>query len=108
MKKRRLFILSAVLLFQLALTVDVLRRPEDQLSGKVYIGAVHVYQAIGRPLLKGKVACRFRPTCSDYSIEAVQKHGTIRGLVLTCKRLMACTNDVPMGTSDPVAEVVKY
>lgn len=104
MRKRRLFVLSAVLIFQLALAVDVCRRPGSQLTGKLYIGAVHVYQTVGRPLLKGKVACRFRPTCSDYSIAAVEKHGTVQGLVLTCKRVMSCTNEVPMGTIDPVPQ----
>ena len=83
----------------------VFRRPESQLSGKLYVAAVHAYQTVGRPLLKGVVACRFRPTCSDYSITAVQRHGTIPGLVLTCKRLISCTNDVNMGTPDPVAGV---
>src|SRR5262245_1483792 len=80
MRKRRLLILTAVLLFQLGLAVDVYRQPGSQVSGKLYVGAVHVYQRFGRPLLKGKVACRFRPTCSDYSIMAVETHGTVRGL----------------------------
>jgi putative membrane protein insertion efficiency factor len=75
------------------------------LLGKLYVAAVHGYQMVGRPLLKGKVACRFRPTCSDYSITAVQKHGTIPGLLMTCKRVLSCTDSVPMGTPDPVAEV---
>jgi putative membrane protein insertion efficiency factor len=108
MRKRRLIILSTVLLFQLSLTIDVFRQPGSQLSGKLYVAAVHAYQAVGRPLLEGRVACRFRPTCSDYSIAAVEKHGIIPGLVLTSKRLISCTNDVPMGTPDPVAEVVRH
>ena len=108
MRKRRLTILLVVLSFQLALTADTFRSPASQLSGRLYVGAVHVYQAVGRPLLKGKVVCRFRPTCSDYSIAAVQKYGTIQGLALTYKRLMACNGDVPMGTQDPVAELAKH
>ena len=104
MKKRRLLILSALLLFQLGLMIDLCRRPGEQVTGKVYVAAVHVYQTFGRPLLAGKVACRFRPTCSDYSIAAVEKHGTVRGLVLTCKRIMSCTHKVPMGTNDVVPE----
>ena len=104
MKKRRLIVLTAVLLLQVGLAIDVCRQPDRQVSGKLYIAAVHAYQHIGRPMLVGKVACRFRPTCSDYSIVAVEKHGTVRGLVLTCRRLMSCTNKVKMGTSDPVPE----
>ncbi len=104
MNTHRLIVLSAVLLFQVSFAVDVCRPPGYQLSGKLYVATVHLYQHVGRPLLAGKVACRFRPTCSDYSIEAVEKHGTVRGLVLTCKRLLSCTNKVKMGTSDPVPE----
>ena len=101
-RKLKLILLSALLAGQLALAVDVLRRPEKQLTARAYVGCVRVYQAVGRPLLKGKVACRFRPTCSDYSIEAVQRHGTVRGLLLTYKRLRSCTNEVPFGTVDNV------
>jgi putative membrane protein insertion efficiency factor len=103
-KKLKLIFLSAVLVAGLGLAWDVSRQPDRQLTAHLYIGSVHAYQAIGRPLLKGKVACRYRPTCSDYSIEAVQRHGTLRGLALTYKRIRSCTNDVPMGTVDIVPQ----
>jgi len=51
-------------------------------------------------MLEGIVACRYRPTCSEYSIQAVERYGIGRGLFLTVKRLASCTNDVPMGTVD--------
>jgi putative membrane protein insertion efficiency factor len=98
--KLRLILLTTVL--SPAWAFLMARLPERQLTARVYISTVHVYQAVGRPLLKGKVACRYRPTCSDYSIEAVQRHGTMRGLVLTYKRIRSCTNTVPLGTVDPV------
>ncbi|MEP6904097.1 MAG: membrane protein insertion efficiency factor YidD [Actinomycetota bacterium] len=101
-RKTKIIFAAVVLFFGLAFVTDVSRRPENQLSARVYIGAVHLYQAVGRPLLEGKVACRFRPTCSDYSIQAVEKHGLIRGLVLTTERLYSCQNSVPMGTIDEV------
>lgn len=46
-------------------------------------------------------ACRFTPTCSQYAIEAIEKHGPIRGLWLTVRRLLRCH---PWGGSgyDPV------
>ncbi|MSQ96440.1 MAG: membrane protein insertion efficiency factor YidD [Gemmataceae bacterium] len=56
----------------------------------------------GRPLLKGKVQCRFEPSCSEYSLQAVEIHGIRRGLVLTYCRLLSCTHDVPLGVHDPV------
>ena len=98
MKRLKLIFLTMVLVMELGLAVDLSRRPENQITARGYIGAVHVYQVVGRPLLEGRVACRYRPTCSDYSIAAVQKHGTLRGLVLTYKRIRSCTNEVPMGT----------
>ena len=47
--------------------------------------------------------CRFTPTCSNYAIEALEKHGTIKGIFLTIKRLLKCT---PWGGYgyDPVPE----
>ncbi len=45
--------------------------------------------------------CRFTPTCSQYAMEALQKHGPIRGLYLSIRRLLRCH---PWGGSgyDPV------
>ena len=92
-----------VALFVVLLTLcDTLRSPESQLTARAYIGAVHIYQDYGRPLLDGYVACRFRPTCSEYSVQAVERYGIWKGLYMTINRLMSCTNDVPMGTVDSV------
>ena len=48
-------------------------------------------------------SCRYIPTCSNYAIEALEKHGTIRGSYLTIKRILRCN---PWGGSgyDPVPE----
>ena len=35
-------------------------------------------------------SCRFVPTCSQYAIEAIQKHGPFKGLYLTVRRLLRC------------------
>lgn len=82
--------------------LDSFRAPENQVTAWGYIKSVHLYQWGGRPLLKGRVQCRFQPTCSEYSIAAVETHGIRWGLVLTYKRLSSCTHDVPLGTVDPV------
>jgi putative membrane protein insertion efficiency factor len=34
--------------------------------------------------------CRFYPTCSEYAITALQKHGTIKGVILSTKRIIKC------------------
>jgi putative membrane protein insertion efficiency factor len=103
-KRLKLVLLLAVVIGGLGFTWDVSRQPEKQVTARVYIGSVRVYQVVGRPLLKGWVACRYRPTCSDYSIAAVQRYGTLHGLALTYKRIRSCTNEVKMGTVDNVPE----
>ncbi|MBI4933686.1 MAG: membrane protein insertion efficiency factor YidD [Actinobacteria bacterium] len=45
--------------------------------------------------------CRFTPTCSSYAIEALQEHGSFRGLWLTIRRLVRCRPFGPSGW-DPV------
>ena len=84
--------------------LDSFRSPGDQVTAHIYVGMVHLYQAWGRPLLRGHVQCRYCPSCSEYSIEAVQRHGIRRGLVLTVSRLSSCRGTVPLGTSDPVPD----
>ncbi|HET6244722.1 MAG: membrane protein insertion efficiency factor YidD [Bacteroidetes bacterium] len=46
-------------------------------------------------------SCRYTPTCSEYSIQALKKHGTFKGIYLTIKRLISCN---PWGGSgyDPI------
>jgi uncharacterized protein len=96
----------AAFLLLLALTaLDALRRPSDQVTGRLYVAGVRAYQSFGRPLLAGRIRCRYRPTCSDYSIEAVQKHGIRQGLMLTIRRINSCQTNVPFGTPDPVPPI---
>lgn len=60
---------------------------------------IKFYQKIISPLTPA--TCRFQPTCSQYSIEALQKHGIFYGLFLMSKRILSCH---PWGKSgyDPV------
>jgi putative membrane protein insertion efficiency factor len=81
---------------------DSLRPPDRQLTGKAYVALVHGYQHFGRPVSNKFVACRYSPTCSEYSVEAVRKYGIRRGVALSVKRLSSCTRAVPFGTVDPV------
>lgn len=52
------------------------------------IALVRLYQVALSPLMAGH--CRFRPTCSRYSIEAFRMHGAIRGSWLTARRILRC------------------
>jgi len=53
-----------------------------------FIMLIKLYQWIISPWLGQK--CRFTPTCSNYSIEALKKYGPIKGLWLTIKRVSKC------------------
>ena len=86
----------------LLLVLDSDRAPSQQVTAYLYVGTVRIYQHFGRPLLAGRVECRYRPTCSDYSIEAVQTYGIRHGLKLTFARISSCTASVPKQTYDPV------
>ena len=35
-------------------------------------------------------SCRYTPTCSAYAVEAIKKHGPLKGLYLACKRILRC------------------
>jgi putative membrane protein insertion efficiency factor len=100
------FWLGLLLAVVVAAAIDASREPRDQLTARAWIGCVRLYQRIGRPLLQDVVHCRYVPTCSDYSIEAVALYGIAPGLEATVSRLARCTSTVPMGTDDPVATSV--
>jgi uncharacterized protein len=63
------------------------------------IGAVQVYQREISP--KRPACCRFTPTCSHYAVEALQRHGAVRGTWLTGRRLVRCRPGA-RGRVDPV------
>ncbi len=54
----------------------------------VLLGLIRIYQTLLSPLLPN--SCRFYPTCSHYSYEAIAKHGPFKGLWYTLIRLSKC------------------
>jgi putative membrane protein insertion efficiency factor len=64
-----------------------------------FIFLIKIYQALISPLTPA--SCRFQPSCSSYSIEALEKHGLFKGLKLMIIRIFSCH---PWGRSgyDPV------
>lgn len=62
-------------------------------------GMLRGYQLCVSPLLPS--ACRFYPTCSEYMLQAVEKHGATRGVWMGIKRLMKC-HPFHAGGVDPV------
>jgi uncharacterized protein len=58
------------------------------LLSKLLIGLVRFYQLAISPFLGNN--CRYTPTCSNYMIQAIQKHGVIKGIQLGVKRFGSC------------------
>lgn len=66
---------------------------------RLLILLVRAYQIAISPLLPPR--CRFLPTCSEYTLEALRKHGAIKGGWLALKRIGRCRPGCP-GGHDPV------
>jgi len=66
---------------------------------KLLIATLRGYKLFISPLLPS--ACRFYPTCSEYMLEAVAKHGVIKGVWMGTKRLCRC-HPFHAGGYDPV------
>ena len=66
---------------------------------RLLILPIRFYQRFVSPMFPP--CCRFTPTCSAYAIEALQKHGALRGTWLSLRRILRCH---PWGGSgyDPV------
>jgi putative membrane protein insertion efficiency factor len=73
------------------------------LIGKIVSGLliipIRIYQKAISPFFPA--TCRFYPTCSEYFIEALRKHGPLKGTYLGVKRLLRCHPGNP-GGYDPV------
>ncbi len=54
----------------------------------LFLGIIRLYQLLLSPLLGA--SCRFTPTCSQYGLEAIKKHGPFKGGWLTLKRIGSC------------------
>ncbi len=66
---------------------------------RLMVGLIRFYQYAISPLM-GR-SCRYYPTCSEYTAEAIQKHGALKGGWLGAKRICRCHPWHP-GGYDPV------
>ena len=55
---------------------------------KILLTLIRFYRRYISPAFPGK--CRYKPTCSAYAIEAIEKYGALKGGWLAFKRLMRC------------------
>jgi putative membrane protein insertion efficiency factor len=65
----------------------------------VFVGLVRGYQYLISPILPP--SCRFIPTCSTYTIQAIEKYGVMRGSWLGVRRILRC-HPFSRGGYDPV------
>ena len=72
---------------------------------KILIYLIQFYRA-HLSKLKGKGTCIYTPTCSEYAVEALEKHGALKGSLLAVFRILRC-NPFAKGVYDPVPEVRK-
>ena len=68
---------------------------------KIFIFIIKGYHKYISPILPG--ACRFEPTCSVYTVQAIERFGVIRGMLLGIWRILRC-NPFCRGGYDPVPE----
>lgn len=66
---------------------------------KLLIALIQLYRLVISPMLGPR--CRFLPTCSEYTQEALQRHGVLRGSWLGLRRLFKC-HPFHAGGYDPV------
>ena len=64
---------------------------------RLFILPIRFYRAAISPMFPP--VCRFTPTCSQYAIEAIMRHGVVRGSWLALRRIARCH---PWGGSGPV------
>ena len=63
------------------------------------VAAIKFYQRAISPMLPN--SCRFHPSCSQYTLLAIQRHGVLKGTLMGLWRIMRC-NPFSKGGFDPV------
>lgn len=71
----------------------------QQVLAKALVFTVRTYQILLSPLLGP--CCRFHPSCSDYAILAIRRHGPLKGSLQALRRLLRC-HPLHPGGYDPV------
>jgi len=75
----------------------------NRIAVQGYSLPIHFYRYAISPLLPA--SCRHIPTCSEYSLQAIKRHGIIQGTALAANRISRCH---PWGTRgyDPVPRII--
>jgi hypothetical protein len=83
----------------MAVKAESPRRP--LITTSVLILLVRAYQRVVSPLFPA--ACRYTPSCSEYAVQALRRHGLVRGLWYAAARVVRC-HPWAAGGHDPVPE----
>ncbi len=100
-KRLRIVFLVIVLAFAGVIVHDAIVPIPRQFSTRTLVAAIEQYRAHVSPHLKGRVFCRFQPTCSEYGLVSVKKYGALRGGARAAWRVLRCGPWTPAGTVDP-------
>ncbi|MDQ7816499.1 MAG: membrane protein insertion efficiency factor YidD [Melioribacteraceae bacterium] len=65
----------------------------------IFIYVIKLYQKFISPMFPS--SCRFYPTCSEYAVQSIKKHGALKGGVKSVWRILRC-NPFNKGGYDPV------
>lgn len=69
---------------------------------KIYQKTLSLDHGILGKIFPNTRGCKFNPTCSEYTYQAIEKYGVLNGSVMGVKRLSRCTPKVQAGQYDPV------
>lgn len=69
---------------------------------RLFIGIIKIYKKTISPILSYfGIKCKYYPTCSEYTRQAIEKYGIIKGCFLGIKRILKC-NPFSKGGYDPL------
>jgi hypothetical protein len=72
---------------------------------QIFLIPIYLYKGILSPYIGG--SCIYSPSCSTYFMEAVAKHGILKGTTLGVCRIARCSRSY-MGGHDPVPEIFSF
>jgi uncharacterized protein len=79
--------------------MDVQRQTASVFPSNIVIELIKVYRRFVSPVLPP--SCRFTPSCSEYTLEAIRKYGVLKGGIKGAWRLLRC-HPLSSGGYDPV------